>query len=181
MPRRLLIFLFLLTSLYAKTPRPLANILVRSPDLKNINLKQYQGKVVVLAMIGTSCGDCIQTVDMLGRIQKEWGPRGLQVVAAAIENNAKFNVASFQMRYRPPFPVGYFEQDDAIRMGDMGPDARPFVPVLMFIDANQIVRFQYYGNDPFLKQGEKGIRAIIDGLLRQTVQQKGAAPAPAKQ
>src|SRR6266849_6098950 len=172
MLERCLAFLGLLTAAYAITPRPLADIPIPTPDAKKINLRQYRGKVLLVALISTSCGDCIKTIDILNGIQKDLGKRGLQVVAAAIEDSAAYNVGGLVARYRPIFPVGYLERDAAIKFLDVARDTRPFVPVLMYVDGKGTVRFQYYGNDAFMKQGEPAIRAVADGLLRQAAQQR---------
>ena len=183
MSLRCVAFLCLLPAVSAITPRPLADIQIPTADAKKINLRQYRGKVLLVALISTSCGDCIKTTDILNGIQKDFGKRGFQVVAAAIEDNAAYNVGGFVARYRPIFPVGYLERDAAIKFLDVSKDTRPFVPVLMYVDGKGTVRFQYYGNDPFMKQGEKSIRAVADGLLKQAEQDraaKKAAVAPAK-
>ena len=179
MLQRCLAFLWLLATAYAIVPRPLADISIPTPDTKKIVLRQYRGKVLLIALISTSCGDCIKSVETLNGLQKDFGKRGFQVVAAAIEDNAAYNVGSFVARYRPIFPVCYLEREAAIKFLDVSRDTRPFVPVLMFVDARGTVRFQYYGNDPFMKQGEKAIRAVTDGLLRQAEQDRAAKKAAA--
>jgi peroxiredoxin len=177
--QRSLAFLCVAASAYAIVPRPLADMPIPMPDTKKINLRQYRGKVLLIALISTSCGDCIKTVATLNAIQKDFGKRGFQVVGAAIEDNAAYNVGSFVARYRPIFPVGYLEREAAIKFLDVSKETRPFVPILMFVDERGTVRFQYYGNDPFLKQGEKGIRAVADGLIRKAEQDRAARKAAA--
>jgi thiol-disulfide isomerase/thioredoxin len=179
MSLRCVAFLCLLPPIFAITPRPLGDIQIPTPDLKKINLRQYRGKVLLVALISTSCGDCIKTVDILNGMQKDFGKRGFQVVAAAIEDKAAYNVGGFVARYRPIFPVGYLERDAAIKFLDVSKDTRPFVPVLMFVDSKGTVRLQYFGNDPFMKQGEKAIRAVADGLLKQAEQDRAAKKAAA--
>jgi len=175
--RRLIAFLFLLTATYAAVPRTIANIPIQTPDRKNINLREYRGKVMILILFSTTCADCLQTVEMLNHVQADFGKRGFQVVGAAIENNSAYNVGPFNNRYRPSFPVGFLNQPEAVKMMDMPAGMRPFVPILMFIDGKGTVRFQYYGNDAFMKQGEKGIRAVADGLIRQAAENAAKAAA----
>ena len=164
---------------YAIVPRPLADIQIPTPDQKKINLRQYRGKVMLIALISTSCTDCIRSIDVLNALQKDYGKRGFQVVAAAIEANAAFSVGSFVARYRPTFPVGYLEREATLKFLDVPSTTRPFVPIMMFVDGRGTVRFQYYGNDAFMKQGERGLRAVIDGLLKQGEQERGAKKAAA--
>ena len=58
-----------------------------------LTLGQYKGHPVILAFILTTCSHCQMTVGVLNRMQKEYGPRGLQVLASAIEENAKDHVS----------------------------------------------------------------------------------------
>ena len=69
---------------------------------------QYKGKVVILAMIMTTCPHCQHSTGVLTGLQKEYGPRGLQVMAAAFENEVTPQIVSeFKARFHPNFPVVY--------------------------------------------------------------------------
>src|SRR5438445_9443144 len=153
--KRSLAFLCVAAVAYAIVPRPLGDIQIPTPDSKQINLRQYRGKVMLIALISTSCGDCIKSIGMLNSLQQDFGKRGFQVVAAAIEDNAAYAIGSFVARYRPSFPVGYLDREAAIKFLDIAPTTRPFVPIMMFVDGRGTVRFQYFGNEAFMKQGEK--------------------------
>jgi peroxiredoxin len=166
MLRRLAILLCLAAACHAKEPRPAADIPIPTSDQKKIRLKQYRGKVVILVLISTTCDDCIKTLAILNKMQKDFGPRGLQMIGAAINDNAAYSIGPFVQRYRPSFPMGSLGREDAIKMADIPPNTRPFVPVVLFIDRQGTVRLQYYGNDPVLKEQEKALRAIADSLLK---------------
>ena len=181
MLKRIAVFLCLLTAAYAKEPRLLADVPIRTPDLKKINLKQYRGKSLILIMISTTCKDCIATVGIMSKIQKDLGPRGLQVVGAAFDPNAAYTIEPFTQRYKPGFPMGYLDKEAAIKIADMPPGKRPFVPIVLFIDPTGVVRQQYYGDDQVLKQAEKTLPAIAGSFVNFNAQQaapkKAAAPA----
>jgi peroxiredoxin len=179
MLQRSLAFLCLLPVAFGIVPRPLADIPIPMADSKKISLRQYRGKVLLVTLISTSCSDCIKTIDVLNGIQKDFGKRGFQVVGIAIEDGAANNVRAFVARYRPSFPVGYLDRDTAIKFLDISPSTRPFVPILMYVDGKGTVRFQYYGNDAFVKQGERAIRAVADGLIKQGEQQRAQQRAAA--
>ena len=174
MLQRFVLFLCMLTMARATTPRTLADVPIPTPDQKKINLKQYRGKVVVLMLISTTCGDCIETVNLMSRIQNDLGPRGLQVVGAAFDDTAAYTIQGFIQRYRPTFPMGSLDREGAIKIADIPKDMRPFVPIIMFIDKTGTVRVQYYGNDPVFKQADKAFRAIADSLLRFNPNAKAA-------
>jgi peroxiredoxin len=182
MLRRCLLLICVLSIAFARTPRPVANIPIQTPDRKNIDLKKYRGKVVLLVLFATSCDECVGVVNLMAKLQNDYAARGFQAVGAAVDDNAAYSVAPFIERYRPPFPVGFLEKDALIKIADIPPGQRPFVPILMFIDQTGTARYQYYGNDPFLKDVDKGARAIVTGLInaRNTGKepQKVLAPAP---
>ncbi len=178
--KRSLAFLCVAAAAYGIVPRPLADIQIPTPDSKKINLRQYRGKVVLIALISTTCGDCIKSVGMLNSLQQDFGKRGFQVVAAAIEDNAAYAIGSFVARYRPSFPVGYLDRETAIKFLDISPTTRPFVPIMMFVDGRGTVRLQYFGNDTITKQGDKAIRPVVNGLIRQAEIERGAKKAEAK-
>ena len=151
----------------ASTPRPLADLNLPTSDGKTLPLKQYKGKVVLIALISTTCKECVASLEILNRIQKDLGPRGAQVLAAAINDNAAYLLQPFVQRYRPIFPIGYLDQAATMRLADFKKDDHPFVPIFLFVDRKGNVRFQYFGNDPFFKQEERSARAIVEGLLHQ--------------
>src|ERR1700688_2526942 len=116
MLQRFVLFLCMLTAVHAATPRMLADVPIPTFDQKKINLKQYRGKVVVLMLMSTTCGDCIQTLGLMNKIQTDLGPRGPQVVGAAFDENASYAIEGFVQRYRPNFPVGFLDQAAAIKI-----------------------------------------------------------------
>jgi peroxiredoxin len=171
MLKRCLVFLCLVlvcgvTFAFAKTPRPLADVPIRTPDQKKINLKQYRGKVVVLIIFSTACDDCVKTITLFSKFQKDYSSQGLQTVAAAVNQNAAYLVEPFINRYRPTFPIGYLDEEATMKIADFTRDTHPFVPMILFIDRTGIVQTQYSGNDPVFKQQEKAFKAITESLLK---------------
>ena len=177
MLQRFLVLLCLATLTFAKTPRPLADVPIRTPDQKKINLKQYRGKVVVLIIFSTACEDCLKTITLFSKFQKDYAAQGLQTVAAAVNQNASYLVEPFVNRYRPTFPIGFLEEEPTMKIADFDKETRPFVPIIMFIDRTGIVQAQYFGNDPVFKQQEKSFQAITESLLKF----KPKSPAAPKQ
>jgi peroxiredoxin len=161
--------LFTLTAAHARQPRPAAQIPIPLPDGKKIRLEQYRGKVVVLAIFSTTCPDCIENMEMLSRVQKDFGPKGFQAIGGAGDEDAQYTVSGFVQRYKIGFPVGYLTKDQMIALADIAPGRRPIAPIFLFIDKRGIVRFQYYGDDPFFKSSEKGTRQLVEGLLKEQV------------
>src|ERR1700675_2955437 len=100
MLKRILSTLVLLTAAYAKTPRPLAPVPINMGDGKKIQLSAYKGKVVLFAIIATSCDHCINSLDILKRAQKSFGPAGFQAMVAIGDPNAPYLLVPFTQRYK---------------------------------------------------------------------------------
>jgi thiol-disulfide isomerase/thioredoxin len=168
MTRRTLLFCLLAATVYGQTARGrlLALTAIPTPNSK-ITLSQYRGKVLVIAVISTTCGDCIQSVNMLSQVQKDLGPKGFQAFAAAGDENAQFLVAPFVQRYKPTFPVGYLTKDEIIKLAAIPKDKRPVAPIFLFIDKKGVVRYQYYGDEPFFKTMDSLTRSLVGHLLTE--------------
>jgi peroxiredoxin len=171
---RLLVSLYLIPVCFAQhTPRKCADVPIPTSDGKTIHISQYHGKLLMIEMMLTDCPECLQTMQFMGRLQKEFGARGFQAIGVALDPKVA-SVKPFAERYRFPFPVGHLDKMPAVTFLDLKESAQPVVPYLMFVDWMGNVRFQYAGNDPIFNSGEKNIRAIADGLLRQAEEKKGA-------
>ncbi len=155
-------------AVFAATPRPLGEVIIPTPNAKPINLKDYRGKVVLLAVILTDCPPCVKSIDILNRAQTDFGKQGFQVIAVAGDPNVQFSLGAFAQRYRPNFPLGYLNQDQIIRLGDFSKNQEHAAPpIFMFIDRKGIVRQQVAGNEPFFKTEEASTRQTIQSLLKQ--------------
>jgi len=164
-------------------PRPAPDLAINTVDGPPIQVSQYKGKVVVLAFILTTCPHCQKTVGYLTAIQKEYGPRGVQVLASAIDDMGKLNVPDFVKRFQPSFPVGFNTQDEADGVLQNPVIYRLYVPQLLFIDRQGIIRAQHGGDDKFFGDGQdQHIRDEIDALLKESpaAHRKRSAPAALK-
>jgi len=160
-------FVCLLISIQAaSTPRPLADVIVPTPDGKKVHLGQYRGKAMVVALVSTTCDHCISSLQMLSQLQKEYGPKGFQAVGVAANDGAQESLAGF-IRLQIAFPVGYLDQNTTMQVFDFKPTDHPFVPMFIFVDKKGTVRFQSAGKDDFFKAEEKNTRLLIDALLKE--------------
>lgn len=166
MLKRILVTLLLVTAAFAKTPRPIAPVPINMGDGKKLQLSTYKGKVVLFAIISTTCDHCINSLEVIRRTQKMFGPAGFQAVVAVGDPNAPYLLFPFKQRYKLDYPVGYLDQNGIQKIGDIPDGKRPYVPIYMFIDRKGMVRFQFYGDEPFFKDEEKTTRIIIENLLK---------------
>src|SRR5437870_1381146 len=150
----------------AEIPRPAPDFAINfGPGAKPIRLSEHRGKTVVLAVILTYCSHCQAVIRGLIKDQQELGPKGLQIVATAIDDPAK--VPGFVKQFAPPFPVGYNTQAEAFAFAQHPPMLIPYMPFLIFIDKDGVIRAQYQGRDPMLKleTQEKTVREKILEML----------------
>jgi hypothetical protein len=169
MLRRVALFFALTVSVYAGLPpgRNLPDVPVSQVGGKKLDLKQYRGKALVLAIISTTCKDCGEVVDLLKVIQTEQYSHGLQVVVAAGDPNAATTIGPFIAEHKPNFPLGYLDRPAIMKLANIGPKDRPFVPIMMFVDARGAVRVQLFGNDPLMQKPEGIIRSTVRELLKE--------------
>jgi len=150
----------------ATVPRPAPDFTIKTLTGQPIQLSQFKGKPVVLVFILTGCSHCQKTVGFLSKLQPEFAPRGLQVVASAID--APTAVPGFIQQFRPGFPVGFNAAEDAMAFMQHVPMMVPYMPMIAFLDKDGVIRAQYEGNDPFLSEGvqERNLRNRIEELVK---------------
>jgi len=150
----------------ASTPRPAADVPISVAQGKPIKLSQYRGKVMVVTLISTTCPHCIASLQILGKLQKEFAPQGFQALGIAADDNAANGVVGLA-RIQLGFPLGYLDQNTTMQVFDFKPGDHPFVPIYMFVDRKGTVRFQYAGKEDFFKNEEKNTRILVESLLKQ--------------
>ncbi|MGD0499545.1 MAG: TlpA disulfide reductase family protein [Bryobacteraceae bacterium] len=170
----------------AVSAAPAADIPRKPPDFavdlgggKQVKLSQYQGELVALLFILTTCPHCQAAIRCLIQEQNQFGARGFQALASAIEQDAPANVPAFVRQFQPPFPVGYNQLRPVQDFMQLPPMVGPRMPLVAFIDRQGIVRAQYGGNDAFFADDQmaKNIHLKIVELLNGGVPAK---KAPAK-
>lgn len=134
---------------------------------KKIDLKQYRGKALVVALISTECQDCALTIDLLNKLHTENASKGLEVVAAAGDENAGANLFAYEKLHRPQYPLGYLSKDAFLKLASLPPAERPFVPILLFVDPKGMVRVKLMGDDPLMKNRDLAIRSSVRELMKE--------------
>lgn len=137
------------------TPRKAPAFAVSMLDGSKISTTQYQGKVVILAMIMTTCPHCQAATRILSTLQREFGPKGLQVIEAVFDPNPKEMIPKFLQSLNPPFPVGSTNTLAAAAFMQLDASKRYYVPYVTFIDRAGMIRGQYKGDDAFNAESEQ--------------------------
>src|SRR5580704_1771550 len=95
-----------LAAMAADLPRKAPDLTIALTTGSSIQLSQYKGKVVAVCFILTTCPHCQKTIGFLNKAQKDYGSRGFQVLASAIEDGAPAHVPGFIKQFDTQFPVG---------------------------------------------------------------------------
>ena len=158
--------------------RPLGDIKIKTTDAKGINLRRYRGKEVILFLFSTESDDCAKAVKYMSGIQDKLGPKGMQVIGIGVNNNAPYQLAGWNTRYRPTFPLGFMDADMTVKLLAVKPDERPFVPIIVFIDPSSLVRYQFFGDSPIFKE-PSGTERVLTATAERLMEQYRKAHAPA--
>jgi thiol-disulfide isomerase/thioredoxin len=152
-----------------QVPRKATDLGIQIAPEKYLWLSQYKGKTCIVAAILTTCPHCQFTVGLLNRIQKDYAAKDVQVIATAIEPMSSLNIPDFQKKIQPAFPVGYNDQGYVAKFLGRGPNDPMLMPQLVFVDRNGVIRVQYAGDDPALKNEiqEKSLRDALDKTIRE--------------
>jgi thiol-disulfide isomerase/thioredoxin len=160
----------------ANVPRPSPDFAINLGQGKQVRISQFKGKTVVVAFILTYCSHCQKTISVLSKVQKDYGERGLQVLASATEDMAAAALPGFLRQFDPPFPVGVNTTSEFVTYMQHPTMLQLYMPGLVFIDKNGMIQAQYEGRDAFLEENsvEKNIRAKVEAMLAPSAAPKKA-------
>ena len=154
----------------SELPRPAPKLVYNLPGKEPQDLSQYVGKVVALEFIFTTCPHCKAASHVMSKLQTEYGPKGLQVLDVAVNENADLLVDNFAKEQQTTFPVGWVSQAQMVSFMGFS-SARFVVPQLVLIDRKGMIHYQTPAleDDNWDKlMNEDAIRKNIEELLRST-------------
>ncbi|MGH9628464.1 MAG: TlpA family protein disulfide reductase [Bryobacteraceae bacterium] len=148
----------------AQVPRPSPDYTFNLPGGKQVQLSDHKGKVIALEFLKPSCPHCQNTAKILTKLQSEYGPRGFQALGVATEGDP----IAFAKQFGVTYPVGTSTPDGIFSyLQHSVMDRNFYVPQLVIIDRGGTIRAQHSGVDPFFKDEEKNIRALVEKLLSE--------------
>ncbi|MDQ2777356.1 MAG: TlpA family protein disulfide reductase [Acidobacteriota bacterium] len=157
----------------AQAPRRSPELAFTVPGSGEKLLSQYQGRVVALEFILTTCPHCQAASHVMTRMQERYGNRGFQVLDVAIDPNADLRVENFAKEYQVGFPVGWATIEQM--MDYMGFTERPVVPQLVLIDRRGTIQYQTPREGDPDSMKEDVIAKRIEELLDLKSSSRGAA------
>lgn len=166
----LFLFALLLQAQQPATPHKAPDLAIQVAEDKFIWLSEYSGKTRLVAVFMTTCPHCQYTTGILNKLQKEYAARGVQVLATAIEAMSSLHVADFKKQFQTQYPVGYNDQKYVAKFLGLPENDPMFVPQLVFVDKNGMVRAQFTGESPAMEKDvqEKNLRETLDKILKET-------------
>jgi peroxiredoxin len=158
-----------LTLAAQQVPRKAPELNVNTIDGKSVAISHYRGKPLVLAFILTGCPHCQHTVGLLSQLEPRYQPRGVEMLAVAVDKEASAAIPGFMQTFHPPFPVGFLRDNGlAASFCQLSVAHIPSMPILLFIDREGTIRRQHEGSEPFFEEGhqDRNLIAAIEDLLK---------------
>ena len=97
------------------------------------------GKVLIVDFWASWCAPCKASFPAYSRIQSEYSPKGLVLIAVSVDDNPR-DYASFLKRFSPTFPV-FLDQGHRL----VQQVAVPTMPTCYLVDRHGRVRFIHAG------------------------------------
>ena len=148
-----------------QTPRPAPEFVYNLLNKKQVLLSSYKGKLVVFACLSATCPHCQAFVPGLNEIQKDYGPRGVAVVAALFNPDAEVTLPGFVQQFKPEFPLGWSTREIVHAWLGYSFMRQTYVPIVAIIDKKGTILEQYTGEDKFMVEPKPAVRARLDALL----------------
>jgi thiol-disulfide isomerase/thioredoxin len=157
-----------LTAIAAEPPRPSPPLEIERLGAPPVQLSQYRGKVVALALISTTCPHCQDLTRLLVSLSREYALRGVQFLECAFNDEAKQSMGGFVQQFQPPFPIGWTSHAAVLAyLQRTILDTKPlYVPHMVFLDRRGIIQADYPGESDFFKDQPTNIRAELEKLLK---------------
>src|SRR6185437_12885652 len=128
-------------------------------------LSEYEGKVVALEFIFTTCPHCKAASHLMTKLQSEYGPKGLQVIDVAVNPNSDLLVEDFAKEQQVNFPVGWAPSGNMTTFMGFAAD-RYVVPQLVLIDRKGYIHYQTPATE-----NDKWDRLMKEETIRQHIEQ----------
>lgn len=118
------------SSLLTPLPAALLDAPLKTLDGKPFRLSDSKGKVLVLDLWATWCGPCRQEIPHLVDLNKEMGPRGVEVIGLDIDpvQDSPEDVQAFMKEFKVNYKVAFLERQYALAlMSDNGSIPQSYV------------------------------------------------------
>ena len=123
---------------------------------KNLSLREFRGRVVMINFWATWCGPCRQEMPLLDQMHKRYSSLGFTLVGVNVDANSK-DAEEWLSKTPVSFPVLFDRESKVSKLYDVSA-----MPSTVFIDRQGNVRYLHRG----YKAGDEGeylnqIRALL--------------------
>jgi thiol-disulfide isomerase/thioredoxin len=144
----------------ASLPRRAPNCSLRLPA-GAASIDQLRGKVVYVDFWASWCVSCLASFPFMERMQRELGPKGLQVVAVNLDQRPA-DANRFLAAHHVSFPIALGGNDECAKKFGVGA-----MPSSFIVDRRGQIRLAHSGFSP----GEgQGLRSFVERLLTDPAQ-----------
>ena len=159
---------FTLVAVAGEVPREAPDLALKTVGGETVSLEGLKGKVVAVLWLSTDCPHCQETCETLAPVYKELAPQGLEIMGMAVNPNAPGNIGAFKTNHNVEFPIGVATRSDWMRFADLSVMARAYVPYMMLVDRNGVIRYEHRGRDhDFWHDQLDNLRGELNELLAE--------------
>lgn len=119
------------------------------------SLADYKGKVRILDFWATWCPPCRGEIPDFVSLQKQYGPKGLQIIGVSVDKGGKPGVAKFMADNKMNYPVFMSDSDTESAYGGIRA-----IPTTFLIDRQGNIVKKYIGGTD-RATFEKDIKALL--------------------
>jgi thiol-disulfide isomerase/thioredoxin len=166
----------------AKLPRPLVDVSLEMPlGQKNIRLIDTRGKIRVILLVSVGCDHCERAIGVFNKVAKEYKSKNVDFYGSTVNIASARELPPFLVKTKPVFPFGAMQPPQVQGLADFNSQEKPFVPIVLFVDKTNYVRYQFNGDGEFftaqagngklkgkseVEQIESRLRATLDAMLK---------------
>jgi peroxiredoxin len=152
----------------ATLPRKSPPLTITQPSGNETRLSTFSGKVVAIEFFFVRSPHCLQLVEMLNKLNREFGPQGFQAIGVAFGPGAGPGILSHLVEYfKLTYPVGYTTSDQVdAYLGREGKEILR-IPQMAIIDRNGVIRAMSGSHGNLTLENESSLRSLIQILLSE--------------
>jgi len=88
---------------------------IQTPDGKELHLKDYQGKAILLNFWATWCGPCAQELPKMAKLYEQYKEKGFVLIGVSLDFGGPEVVKTFLEERQLNFPVGIDTEKEAVK------------------------------------------------------------------
>ena len=109
--------------------KPAPNFVVKALDGKEISLRDYRGRALVVNFWATWCGACKLEMPWLAQLREQYANRGFEVLGIVTDDAAPQTVATVTRKYGVKYPILECNHKTAQAYGGLS-----YLPASFFVD-----------------------------------------------